>query len=267
MCLMDSVVSLPSPDQAQVPRPRVAEILRSIVDDSGGRTTLPDRLCRECVAALSVSEVGLALMSAEGPNGSIVVASASAARGLEELQFTLGEGPGVDASRNGRPVLEPDLLETPTTRWPGFGLAAVAAGFRAIFAFPLQVGAIRLGALDLYRDTPGSLSPAELGDAWAFADAATLMLLNLQGDDTGSTHPALMAAFDDRAQVHQATGMISVQLDVSLADALLRLRAHAYAAERSILDVAADVVCRRMRFDNSEKGSSTADRSWPVEER
>ncbi len=214
-----------------------------------------------------MSGVGLALMNADGPSSSIVVATAPAVRQLEELQFTLGEGPGVDASRGSLPILEPDLLETATTRWPDIGLAAVKAGFRAVFAFPLQVGAIRLGALDLYRGTPGSLTAVELSDAWDFADAATLMLLNLQGEDTGSTHPALMAAFDDRAQVHQATGMISVQLDVSLGDALLRLRAHAYAGDRSTLAVAADVVARRMRFDNSDTGSSTTGRHWPAEER
>ncbi|MBA2390425.1 MAG: GAF and ANTAR domain-containing protein [Geodermatophilaceae bacterium] len=240
--------------------PRVSEILASLSGGGGDRAVQPDRLCQECAAAVAVSGVALALMTADGPSGGIVAATDGAAKQMEELQFALGEGPCVDASRSGRPVLQPDILATAVGRWPAFGPGVLAAGIRAIFAFPLRVGAIRLGVLDLYRDTPGGLSAEELLDALAFADAATVVLLHLQHQaDAGGAQPMLAGAFDDRAEVHQATGMITIQLNVSLANALVRLRAHAYATERPIGEIAADVVNRRLRFDHSDAGSSRQD--------
>jgi hypothetical protein len=130
----------------------------------------------------------------------------------------------------------------------------------AIFAFPLQVGAVRIGVLDLYRDTPGHLTTLELADAEAFADAATVLLLYLQDHPGPDGEPtALTGPIDSRAEVHQATGMITVQLGISLTEALLRLRAHAYDSGQSVTDVAADVVGRRLHFDNSEPDSTTTD--------
>jgi hypothetical protein len=152
-------------------------------------------------------------------------------------------------------VLEPDLAVTAPARWPGFLGAVLEVGIRAVFAFPLRVGAIRVGVIDLYRDAPGHLNLVEMAEALAFAEAATLVLLYLQ-DHTSpdGAHSVLLERIDSRAVVHQATGMITVQLGVSLAEALLRLRAHAYAAGRPVADVATDVVGRRLRFDGSEPG-------------
>jgi hypothetical protein len=173
-----------------------------------------------------------------------------AAQIMEELQFTLGEGPCVDASTSGRPVLQPDLAVTAAQRWPGFTAGALAAGVRAIFAFPLQVGGIRVGVLDLYRDIAGDLDDRELAEALAFADAATSILLQLQSGTDGITgEPGLVAMIEDRAEVHQATGMVSVQAELGLAASLVLLRAHSYAAERPILDVAREVIGRTLRFD------------------
>ncbi|MBA3417202.1 MAG: GAF and ANTAR domain-containing protein [Geodermatophilaceae bacterium] len=236
---------------------RVAEILNSIAD-GGPQASLPVRLCQECVVALSITGVGLTLMTADGLSGGMVAVTDRPAQGMEELQFALGQGPCVDASRSRRPVLQPDLLSTAVARWPEFGAAIPTAGVRAIFAFPLQVGAFRLGVLALYRDTPGRLGDSELTDALAYADAATTLLLDLQ-DQAGANreHPALTGALDNRAVVHQATGMISVQLGVSPTEALLRLRAHAYATDRPMHDISVAVVGRRMRFDHSEYGSTT----------
>ncbi|MFL6142317.1 MAG: GAF and ANTAR domain-containing protein [Labedaea sp.] len=236
-------------------RVRVAEILSAISDDPGPDSALMIRLCAECLAATSVSGVGVALMTADGPSGVVVAATDGRARELEELQFSVGEGPCVQASRDGRPVLEPDLAATAPARWPGFLGAVLEAGIRAVFAFPLRVGAIRVGVIDLYRDAPGHLTLAEMAEALAFAEAATLILLYLQDHTSpGGTHSALLEQIDSRAAVHQATGMITVQLGVPLAEALLRLRAHAYAAGRPVADVADDVVGRRLRFDGSEAG-------------
>jgi hypothetical protein len=233
--------------------PRVAEILSTI--GQGEQLALPARLCAECLSALSVSGVGVALMTADGPSGVVLAATDDRARQLEELQFALGEGPCVEASGGGRPVLEPDLMAAGPARWPRFGAAVLTAGVRAIFAFPLRVGAIRVGVLDLYRDTPGRLTVLERADAAAFADAATVVVLHLQDHD--SADAALAGPIDSQAEVHQATGMITIQLGVSLAEALLRLRAHAYVSGRTVSAIAADVVNRRIHFDDSESGTTT----------
>src|SRR5215218_1432824 len=158
---------------------RVTEILAAVRAGSPHGSGLAAGLVHACARSLPVSGVGLALMTAKGPAGT-VAATDGAALELEELQFSLGEGPCVDASRSGRPVLQPDLARTAPLRWPAFAGGALQAGIRAVFAFPLRVGAIRVGVLDLYRDSAGPLSQAELTDALFFADAATLVLLHAQ---------------------------------------------------------------------------------------
>ncbi len=228
---------------------RVAAILSELtIDDE--HATLPDRLCATCQTTLPVTGAGVALMTAAGPSGVVLAATDSRARELEELQFALGEGPCVGASGSGHPVLEADLTVTGPARWPRFGAAVRAAGARAVFAFPLRVGATRVGVLDLYRDTPGPLTDTELTEALAFADAATVVILHLQDtDDRGAGEPTLTGPIDGRAVVHQATGMITIQLGIGVAEALQRLRGHAYATGRTVSDIAADVVSRRLHFE------------------
>jgi hypothetical protein len=125
----------------------------------------------------------------------------------------------------------------------------VAAGARALFAFPLQAGAIRVGLLSLYRGQPGPLTPQQLADALVFADIALHLLLDSSAGISGSAgYRPLDGPSDSRAEVYQATGMISVQLSVSLEEAFVRLRAHAFAAGTPLGDIAGDVVSRRLRF-------------------
>jgi hypothetical protein len=245
-----------------VRNPRVAEILSAVVDGNGERAELPARLCAACLSALPVSGVGVALMTVDGPSGVVLAATDERARQLEELQFALGEGPCVEASGGGRPVLVPDVADVGadrgmagSSRWPRFGVAVADAGIQAVFAFPLRVGGIRVGVLDLYRDSPGRLTAAEVVEALAFADAATEVVLHMQDNAMHDGEPAaLVGAIERRAVVHQATGMIAIQLSVSLAEALLRLRAHAYASRRTVSAIAADVVDRRLRFDERRSG-------------
>jgi hypothetical protein len=226
---------------------RVRQILADIV--AGDRGALPERLCRACAVAIPVSGVGLALMIPAGHGGTITATDGVAAV-MEDLQQAMGEGPCVDASRDRRPVLQSDLAVTGTSRWPGFTAGALEAGIAAVFAFPLQVGAIRLGVLDLYRDTTGSLDRLQLAEALAFAEAATTILLHLQDKAPlgQQLHPRLAEAVESRREIHQATGMITVQAAVGLAEALLLLQAHAYSSERPLIEVAKDVVARRLRF-------------------
>jgi len=241
-----------------MPGAAVARILASLA--AGGPSgSWPAQLVEDCRLATRMSGVGLAVTGPDGP-AAVLAATGGHAQRMEDLQFGLGEGPCVDAVRSGRPVLVPDLMSQASRRWPAFTPEATEAGVQAAFTFPLQVGAIEIGVLDLYRETSGELDGAQLSQALAFADAAVAVLLHLQ-DGAGSaaeTGAEVVRSVDRRAAVHQATGMISVQLDVSLAAAMSRLRAHAFVAGRSILEVAADVVARRLQFDDSDTGTTAA---------
>jgi GAF domain-containing protein len=227
--------------------------LAGLAEDGAAVSKLPERLVRACALALPVTGVGMVLMTDAGPAG-IVAASDGPAAMMEELQYTLGEGPCVDSSQTGRPVLQPDLVRSGPPRWPGFSAGALQVGIRAIFAFPLRVGAIRLGVLDLYRDLPGALADEELTEALAFADAATTILLHLQTQDLDGPEAGLVHVIEDRAEVHQATGMVAVQADVTLAQALVLLKARAFAAERSIVALSKDVVVGTVQFTSDEGG-------------
>lgn len=184
---------------------------------------------------------------------------------LAELHLTLGEGPCQDASVSGGPVLASDLGEMEAaSRWPVFAPAACRAGATAMFAFPLRVGAIRAGVMGMYRDRPGSLSALQLGDALILADAATLLLLDSQSRATVAVESSPGGQLADltshRIEIDQATGMVTEQLGVGIAEAFVRLRAYAYAHDRRLSDLASDIVARRLRLradpDSSEDGHS-----------
>ncbi|MFE7932250.1 ANTAR domain-containing protein [Streptomyces sp. NPDC057456] len=211
-------------------------------------------VCTAAVAALPVGGAGLSAMSRTAASHPLC-STDDISRQLEELQLTLGEGPCVEAFARGSAVLTPDLLTVELQdHWAVFADAALEAGARAVFSLPLQMGAISPGVLDLYADTPTVLDTEELADALAFADLATLLLLDARIDETGAPTdgPVPHRGFEDlgayRAEIDQATGMLTVQLGVGMEEAFVRLRAHAYAQGRQLADVAADVVARRFRF-------------------
>jgi ANTAR domain len=223
-----------------------------VARQSQGAPVSVGHVCAAAVSCVGVDGAGVTVMVNPTVRETMHSTDAVSAN-LEELQLTLGQGPCVDTFTHGGPVLAMDL-NTPEylARWPAFTPAALGHGALAVFAFPLQVGAIRLGALDLYRASPGGLGPDELADALAFADTAGMLLL----DGAAGTQPdnaELAWQRDDptahQAQVHQATGMIVAQLGVSAETAFARLRAYAYAYDRTLGDVARDVVERRLRFD------------------
>ena len=167
-----------------------------------------------------------------------------------DLCYTLGEGPGFDAHQDGAPVAEPDLALPRRIRWPTFAPPAVEAGAAAVFSFPLRVGGVRLGALTLHEVRPGPLSDDQHADALAMASVVVNAILAHQADaPPGALASDLEALSDSRAEVHQASGMVSVQLDVGLAEAAVRLRAHAYAEGRPLAEVARAVVERRLRLE------------------
>jgi hypothetical protein len=167
---------------------------------------------------------------------------------VEDLEVTLGTGPCTEAYRHGRPVEETDLAGADHSRWLGFDSPALAAGVRAVFAFPLQVTGASIGSLNLARLDPGALTGDQHLDAEALAGVVAQLLVTLPIDTAGGAHE-LDHLVHHRAVVHQATGMVGAQLDVTMAVGLALLRARAFADDRALDKVAADVVHRRLRFD------------------
>lgn len=207
---------------------------------------MPTPVCAEVTGATGA---GIMLMSGDIPRGSVCTTDAVSSL-IEQLQYELGEGPCVDAYRQDRVVSEADLAAANASRWLAFSGVVVDAGARAVFGFPLQIGAVRLGALNLYRDTPGPLSDDQHRDALVMAGIVAQVLMLLQASAAPGTVPAeLEANAEFNYVVHQASGMVSAQLDVGVGQALVRLRAYAFGNGRGLTDVARDVVDRRLRFD------------------
>ena len=204
------------------------------------------RLCTVAARTVPASGVGVSVMGEEGTRG-VAAASDPVGRMLEELQFALGEGPCIDAFVSRRVVLEPDLGNGASARWLAYAPAAHAQGVGAVFAFPLQVGAARLGVMDVYRNSPGLLSEASFAQALTFAEVAVEMLLDAQSKAVaGEVAEGLDHALDSHYVVYQAQGMTMVDLGVSLVEALARMRAHAYAHGRPLWEIARDIVAGRL---------------------
>jgi hypothetical protein len=233
-----------------MPDPRLDGIVTALLQEQHGDKSLPQRLCEACLEVLPVTAAAMTLSNGNGVHV-VVGATDDRARDLEELEFTLGEGPAVDASHAGGPVLVTDLRDRrDTSRWPAYRPEAAAANLRSQFSFPLQIGAIRLGVLTLYGDQTGLLSDSEMAHALAFADAAVIVLLHLQdvSNIDGDLPLDLGNQFDMTAELHQATGMVSVQAEVGMAEALLLIRGRAFGSDRTSVAVARDVVAGRLNF-------------------
>lgn len=225
----------------------VAHRLMAALDDGASTGGGSGRLCSACVQVLPVDAAAIMLRSADGWQRT-GASDAEAAR-VEELQVTLGEGPGVEAWRTYGPLLVPDLLADAGTQWPMFA-AGRTGELSAVFAFPLQRGAIRLGVLDLYRRSPGRLGAKALEEALAVAEAVTtVLLMSGRGDPMGAPADWLGESPLNR-QINQATGMIIAQLGIGAEEAYVRLRGLAFSHNRLVGDVARDVVDRRLRFDD-----------------
>jgi hypothetical protein len=228
-------------------RGAVARALLEIAGDVEDERALAEQVCWAYVRGLDVDGAAISLQTASTASQTLCATDATAEL-LEELQFSLGEGACVEAAVTGRPVLVADLHHTTeASRWPTFAAAVVEQSeVGALFAVPLQWGTVNLGVLDLYRKVPGSLSGAQLRDAMSAADMAALMFLGVRtapGDGTWLDH-----SMHGRAEIHQATGMVLVQLGVSATDALAWMRAYAFAEQRLLSDVAHDVVSGQLRF-------------------
>jgi GAF domain len=206
------------------------------------------RLCLACPGIVQVDGAGVMLMSGDLPRGSLCTSN-EVSQLIEELQYTLGEGPCVDAYLQDSVVTEPDLAHPATYRWPAFSAPVLAAGVRAVFGFPLRVGTVRLGALNLYRTRTGLLDPEQYANALVMADIAARWVLEAQaGAPADTVAAALEIGADFHFLVHNAAGIVSVQQGISVTEALIRLRAYAFSNDRLLADVARDVVTHRLRI-------------------
>jgi GAF domain-containing protein len=236
-------------------RARLARALMTVLDEDVGPAALAQRVCAACVDALPVEGVGLSLMGGEHLAGRAVLgASDETGTVLEQLQFDLGEGPCASAFADGQPVLVPDLsADEARSRWPVFTHALQTSPARALFAFPLQLGAIRIGAMDCYRNRIGSFDAVT--EAVMVAEAVTLAVLQAQFRDEAAsrTEQGLVSqAVGRHAVVHQATGMVSAQLEISTDEAFMRLRAFAFSQGQSVLDASHDIVTGRRNLAETD---------------
>ena len=215
------------------------------------------RVCEVCAEVTGASGSGIMFMAGDIARGSLY-ATDSVSAAIEELQFSFGEGPCVDAYNQDRPVSEPDLNDPSVSRWPAFTDQAIKAGARSVFSFPLHVGVVRLGAIDLYRTTPGPLTQDQHADALAMADIATRAVLTLQADaPPGQLATTLEVGADLQPLVHQATGMVAAQLGITVGQALVCLKANAFGTGHPLEQVANNVIGRTLRFDGPRGAVTT----------
>src|SRR3954451_11650583 len=194
-------------------RDRWAQLLAAAPDE---RATQPIRICELCVDLAGVTGAGISILTDAGNRG-VVCATDETASEIEQLQLALGEGPCVDAASIRGPVMVPDLSspeEIVVERWPTFLARADAAGVAAVFALPLGIGEIGVGVMDLYRDRPGALAEEQLAFALMAADTAAVSLLYLGYDGHEASQDGRLGYAE--MQIHQATGMVSAQLDVPI---------------------------------------------------
>lgn len=226
-----------------------------LVAEAMASNAAPRRICELCVAMLGVSGAGISMVTRAGNRG-VVCATDPASERVEDLQFTLGKGPCVDASRDGMALLLPDLRALSRAdkgRWPAFLDGADEAGVRSVFALPMRIGASSVGVLDLYRSRPGELRDDQLSAALHAADAAAVAVLQMHSAFGGVFEDDVPARGSYRLQVHQASGMTAAQLNVDVGDAFLLLRARAYSDGRPVADLAEDVVLGRIRLTLGER--------------
>ena len=219
---------------------------------AGNDSWSSSRLCQVGPDILGVDGVGIMLMSGDIPAGSLCSTN-PVSQLIEDLQYTLGEGPCVDAYRTDQIVSEPNLADPETPRWPAFAPPAIAAGARGVFGFPLRVGTVRLGAMNLYRDRSGLLSDDQHADAMVLSDVAARWVLEAQaGAPPDTVAEELEVGADFHYVVHNAAGMVAVQLGVNVTEALIQLRAYAFGQGRSLAEVAEDIVSRHLRLDGAQ---------------
>ena len=241
-----------------------AGLTAAVTGPGRGGGAAADRLCAGCVDLLAVDGAALSIVSA-GAFYSVGVCGALVGE-VEQLQFTLGEGPCLDAVSLSAPVLAADLNGPDTQRWPVFAGAAARLGVRAVFALPVAVAGFPVGVLTLCRHRPGRLTgPASTG-AFLAAELAVLPLLDVMGTDLrAAVNDVGSPAWDElgsmlRSEVYQATGVLIAQLGVPPAEAMIRLRAHAFATDMTVSDVAYQILDHSLYLGDDATGPNRGGR-------
>lgn len=183
-----------------------------------------------------------------------VSASDSLAGRLDEFQFDYGVGPCWDAMARAEPVIEPDIRQRPMKIWPAFSEAIQGENLGAIFAFPLRMGHLKLGAIDLYTSRPSELSDLHVRQTVALATVVSRLVLLRAFRLAAEFNPVEASDQLSRRAVHQATGMVLIQLQIPAADARLIIQGHAFSAGRPMLEIAEDIINGKLNFaDESEQ--------------
>jgi hypothetical protein len=216
-----------------------------------------DRLCECCVRLLEVDGAAISMLPQGVPWGT-VGSSGELSRRLDELQFTFGEGPCLDALTSSQTVMAADLEASDESRWPAFAGAVLELGVRAVFALPVATPGLNVGALDLFRRRPGALTYLQAGGAILAAEAARRPVRNLlaaaiHADQDADDQPA---AGWERVEVYQATGMLIDRLDVGAAEALMRLRGYAFGHDLTASEVAWGIIEHRIVVGRDGPGPS-----------
>lgn len=233
----------------QSPEERLRVVLNHLeVTMSITGVSISTGLCQTGVEILDVAGAGLSI---HGPSGAPFTFGFAGPDmvAIHELERTLGEGPCIEAHATGSPSLEPDLADSGRTRWPAFGPEVLRTSARAAFGYPLRVGEVCIGALNLYTTVPGALTDEQHENALVLASVSTQAFLASFEDGSVAVVDDVGDVTQAQLTVYQATGMVSVQLGVRIEDALAILRGRAFAETRSVGELAADVVERRLRFE------------------
>jgi hypothetical protein len=221
------------------------QLVTPISDSPGTPRTAGAQLASPFLELLPITGVAISVFD-QDRRATLIQATDSTASRLDELQFDLGEGPSVDAFRTATLVTVPDLAAA--IRWPAFLESAAVLAVGAIFAFPLMLGAASTGTVTCYRTTPGELGDdaADIGGSLcrAIAGPAFRRAIVLAADEAPDDTPPI----ESRREIHQATGMVLTQLNISATDALSRLRAYAFSNGHTVQEIAHDVVSRRLNF-------------------
>jgi GAF domain-containing protein len=200
-------------------------------------TLLTDR----SVELLDVQAAGILLADAAG-NLRVMAASSEQARLLELFQIQNDEGPCLEAFSSGHPVIETDLREA-LERWPRFTPYAVGAGFESVYALPLRLRSMVIGALNLFRTTADQLPTADVALAQALADVASIAILQDQAAREVQLRAGqLQHALDSRVAIEQAKGMLAERAHVDMHEAFELLRSYARSTNRMLTAVANDLV-------------------------
>ena len=218
----------------------LVELADTLVDDFDVvdlLTLLTDR----CVDMLDVAAAGLMLVAPEG-DLRVMASSSDAVRLLELFELQAEEGPRLDAYRTASPVVEADLTAA-GDHWPAFSPVAVEAGYRSALALPMRLRGASIGALNLFRTAPGPMRDADVAAAQAFADIATIAILQHRAAvEAQRVNEQLSQALNSRIVIEQAKGMVAERASIEVAEAFDRLRQYARSHNLRLSDVAASVV-------------------------